>query len=383
MLVRGGGGNRLGGRLRCLHRRLRLGLGLGLRGALGALSQPLDGRRESLGHLGAALLRMLVLVRCPGRSPGEQLPRRPGLRSGRGLHIRGGLGLCDHPLEDGPHLAHQHGHLPVALAHALEQALGPFAGRALGVEPQLDRGGSQLELAQPGLQLAFGSLHAGALGRELLLGLGELALQPLEALGEIPGAALALVKAPAHPVRLRPALALDSEQAVLCLDPQLLLGVLALLDSPQLMLSLDRAVALGLEQLGDLPALLLGLAQALLQARHMTLEGLDGRFGGLGAGRERRLAALGGPAGPAFGEQVALATAPCTARVSPGSLVSLSHHVALDATPSTGQRALLAGYSLRRRQAMRDCSDHSSMNPGEAVWLNSPPDCEKDASEAS
>jgi hypothetical protein len=32
---------------------------------------------------------------------------------------------------------------------------------------------------------------------------------------------------------------------------------------------------------------------------------------------------------------------------------------------------------------MRDCSDHSSMNPGEAAWEKSPPDCENEARRAS
>ena len=32
------------------------------------------------------------------------------------------------------------------------------------------------------------------------------------------------------------------------------------------------------------------------------------------------------------------------------------------------------------RQAIRDCSDHSSMNPGEAAWENRPPDSAKLAS---
>ena len=39
--------------------------------------------------------------------------------------------------------------------------------------------------------------------------------------------------------------------------------------------------------------------------------------------------------------------------------------------------------SSRSRWAMRDCSDHSSMNPGEACWENSPPDSAKVASWAS
>ena len=40
----------------------------------------------------------------------------------------------------------------------------------------------------------------------------------------------------------------------------------------------------------------------------------------------------------------------------------------------------VARYSLRRRQAIRDCSVHSSMNPGEAVCEKRPPDAENDAS---
>jgi hypothetical protein len=40
-------------------------------------------------------------------------------------------------------------------------------------------------------------------------------------------------------------------------------------------------------------------------------------------------------------------------------------------------------YSLRRRQAIRDCSENSSMNPGEAVWEKRPPDCANEARLAS
>ena len=40
----------------------------------------------------------------------------------------------------------------------------------------------------------------------------------------------------------------------------------------------------------------------------------------------------------------------------------------------------VARYSLRRRQAIRDCSVQSSMNPGDAVCEKRPPDAENDAS---
>src|ERR1700733_1951320 len=40
-------------------------------------------------------------------------------------------------------------------------------------------------------------------------------------------------------------------------------------------------------------------------------------------------------------------------------------------------------YSLRKRHAMRDCSDHSSMKPGDAACENRPPDSENDARLAS
>ena len=40
-------------------------------------------------------------------------------------------------------------------------------------------------------------------------------------------------------------------------------------------------------------------------------------------------------------------------------------------------------YPFRSRCAMRDCSDHSSMNPGDACWENSPPDSANVASCAS
>jgi len=40
-------------------------------------------------------------------------------------------------------------------------------------------------------------------------------------------------------------------------------------------------------------------------------------------------------------------------------------------------------YSLRSRQAIRDCSENSSMKPGEAVCEKSPPDSAKEARLAS
>jgi hypothetical protein len=49
--------------------------------------------------------------------------------------------------------------------------------------------------------------------------------------------------------------------------------------------------------------------------------------------------------------------------------------------PPSGVLSL--GYPLRSRQAMRDCNDHSSMNPGEALCENRPPDCANEARLAS
>ena len=53
----------------------------------------------------------------------------------------------------------------------------------------------------------------------------------------------------------------------------------------------------------------------------------------------------------------------------------------LDRYGRRGGRA--RAHSLRSRQAMRDCSDHSSMKPGEAVWENRPPGLQKEARLAS
>jgi hypothetical protein len=49
----------------------------------------------------------------------------------------------------------------------------------------------------------------------------------------------------------------------------------------------------------------------------------------------------------------------------------------------SGRAGSKSTHSLRRRQAIRDCSENSSMNPGEAVCENSPPDSEKEARAAS
>ena len=192
-----------------------------------------------------------------------------------------------------------------------------------------------LQIVHPRLQVLLGSPQRRALGAGLLLGLGELALQILQAPRELARLRLARAQARAQLLDLRAALALeldadggDVAEPVLGLDPQLLLGVLALLDAPQLVLALVRGRTLGLQQLVQSHVFVLGLAQALLQARDMAFERLQRGFRGLGAARERDLATLGRPSRAAFGEQVALAATRRTRTLFPvRRLASLCHHV--------------------------------------------------------
>ena len=122
--------------------------------------------------------------------------------------------------------------------------------------------------------------------------------------------ALARAETAGEPVDLGAALALELRAAVLGLDAQLLLGVLALLDAPQLVLTLSRRRLLGIEPPGEERPLLRGLPQPLLQARQVGLERLHGRLGRLGTAGER-IRSVGGirinrAARAALGQQIAL-----------------------------------------------------------------------------
>ena len=190
--------------------------------------------------------------------------------------------------------------------------------------------------------------HRGAVRCGGLLGLGELALQGVGAPRQLASVILSSVQPLFEALDLDAALAVQAQHPLLRLDAQLLLGVLALLDAPELALALERRSALVLERLAGPRALLLGLAQSLLQAGNVAFERLHGRFGGLRAAHQRDLAALGGAARAAFGQQIALATARATlgpgAVFAVGRLASLHHHVAanLRVAPDVCEGALAA-----------------------------------------
>src|SRR6185437_13934022 len=140
-------------------------------------------------------------------------------------------------------------------------------------------------------------------------GLRELAAQLLDAPGELAALALARRYALGELLGALAAIALEPGHAVLGLDAQLLLGVLALLDPAQLALALGAMRALGLEQLGDAAPFLLGVAKTLLEAGDVAFERLDGGSRGLGTALQCRLAALGRAPRAPFGEEVGLAPA--------------------------------------------------------------------------
>ncbi len=154
-------------------------------------------------------------------------------------------------------------------------------------------------------------------------------MQFLQAGRQLAGLELVRAETITQATQLVTALALGPHEAVLGLDAQLLLGVLALLDPAQLGLALLGAGPLRLDHARHPPLLVLGLAQPLLQAGDMAFERLDGRFGRLGPAREGGLAALCGTSRPPFGQQVAFARAsPALAGgAEPWCLAFLRHHL--------------------------------------------------------
>jgi hypothetical protein len=170
----------------------------------------------------------------------------------------------------------------VATAHALEHSLGAHACCALGGERLVDLKRTALELGEPRLQLALGAPHRGPLGGGGLLRLRECPLNALEPLGEPPRLLFAGAQAPVKALDLGAAVAIHARQPLLRLDPQLLLGILALLDAAQLRLVLEDRSPLGVRPFGVPASLLLNLEQSLLQRRHVNFECPDRRFGSLG-----------------------------------------------------------------------------------------------------
>ena len=251
-----------------------------------------------------------------------------------------------------------------------------------------------------------------ALGGRGLLGLGELRAgrSPAAAPARARRCSLALRRA-LEPLDLGAALAVERRcSALLGLDAQLLLGVLALLDAAQLAARARRA----------------GRAARPRAARPCARAPPRPRAGAAAGWRrgvssvctvasaasarriERGLAALGRAARAAFGQQIALAScarprrvpvagarhhaaqlrrrtvsaplrpsrcrldryerrAPCRAPRSPGErcVAEAAPRVPLDRAATPARSAAPArATALRRRQAIRDCSDHSSMKPG-------------------
>jgi len=256
-----------------------------------------------------------------------------------------------------------------------------------------------LELADPrlrtamlqldgGAQLASNSLqryHTRAQSLAALVHRGETSCECVALLLGILRGGLRLLHTPPPTVALCAVAAARAHGGLFGLDAQLLLGVLALLDTAQLQLALGQLHG------GALPhTLALGLAPA--QIGDVGLQGAYRLLGPLGAAQQSRVAQPRA-AGTALGERVLLlllrgAFAPC--------LVFLrDHHASEYERDRTGRhrtpRPLTSGRgwvgshysSSRNRHAMRDCSDHSSMKPGEAVWEKRPPDCENEARLAS
>ena len=153
---------------------------------------------------------------------------------------------------------------------------------------------------------------------------------------------------------------------LLSFDAELLLGVLALLDPSQLKLTLGQLRS-------DVLALALTLGLTQTQIGEMGLKRTHRRLRRLGASQQSGVAEPG-TTGTALGERVAL----LFRREAPTRrLISLWHHPYRVCVPPDA-------YSCSRiRHAMRDCSDHSSIKPGEAVCEKRPPDSEKEARAAS
>ncbi len=238
-------------------------------------------------------------------------------------------------------------------AHALELLLGALAPGSLGLQPAVDLNRTTLELGEPLVKLLLGTAYRRKLGGRRLLGFGQLPLNALQLPRQLPRSALARAEAPAEPLHLQTTLPFQIDAAVLGLDAQLLLGVLALLRAPKLLLARrsavdDRLALLGRDGLRCAPLLLLGLAQTLLQARHVGLERAHGRLGGLGSADQSRVPGFDGAARAAFGQKIAFGspTAPfgtqpaelrARSRSAARCLASLCRHYGGQATVPAGR----------------------------------------------
>ena len=291
---------------------------------------------------------------------------------------------------------------------------------------------------EPRLEALLGAARGRELGGGGLLGLGQLALRRARAAGPAPArrCSLALRRRPSRSIsrRLSRSRSMQRSSASTrscCSAYSRCLARRSSCSTDGRVRGSAAACSASIE-LGHAPLLLLGLAQALLEARHVGLERAHGRLGRLRAADQRGVAGLHRAARAAFGQQVALGPAaapPSPRRTAAGVSLPLPSRCSYGAPDGLGTRPsaaritraasraplarcradeplaiacaaacrasrpatdtdgarvrMLPRHSLCSRQAIRDCSDHSSMKPGEAACENSPPDCANDARLAS
>jgi hypothetical protein len=211
---------------------------------LHACPQAFDRCRERLCHLATIPLPDTASHSGRGLLRGGRLAG-PGRHGGLGLlgPIRrrlfspgGGRDGGPQPGDHAPELCDQRFHPAMTAAHALQQTLGPLTGSPLTFEPALELVRAVLELGEARMDPLLGASRARQLGSRRLLGFGQLPLNALELACQLPCTALARTQPATQPVDLRAAFPFQIDAAVLGLDAQLLLGVLALLDAPQFLL---------------------------------------------------------------------------------------------------------------------------------------------------
>ena len=271
---------------------------------------------------------------------------------------------------------------------------GHAPARPRAADPHLRSAMFQFEC---GAQLGSNSLQRDdALPQALaaLVHRGEATCECVSLLLGVLRSRMRLLHPPLPAVALGAVATTGSHRDLLRLDPQLLLGVLPLLDPPQLEL------ALGELRRGALPQML-ALLLAPTQIGEVGLERAHRRLSRLRAAQQRGVAepraaraALSKRVGltlmrgmPALGV-LFLGDHPTQSMGAIGRLPGLYFRWPPGRTPggrrSRRPRPFRGSYSSSRsRHAMRDCSDHSSMNPGEAACEKRPPDSEKEARLAS
>ena len=208
---------------------------------------------------------------------------------------------------------------------ALELAYPRLRGAMLQFEGGAQFGGNSLQRDHALPQALAALVHRGEASRECV---------PL-LLGVLRGR-MCLLDAPLPAVALGAVATTGAHGDLLGLDPQLLLGVLALLDAAQLQLALG-------ELRGDVLARTLTLDLARAQIGEVGLERAHRRLGRLGATQQGRIAQPGA-AGTAFGERVVLLLLRGT--FAPRLVFLGDHHCAEYGRDRTGSRTShLAGGS--------------------------------------